>query len=609
MLSAKRTTIAILFVAFAALQPSFGYDPPSGAFFLRSLYSPWGLASTPTTTGGSAAWADLLNPSATGAEQLIKATASYTGISDLGLGSPSQGWGSAAALSLVLPAPYGVWEASALFFSAPASMTQMNLGTFGSMRAGISKALMPSLLVGSSLGVTMGGNGSFGWGLGLDLGATYLAGDLGFFKDTRFGLSILDIGKGYSTSSLTGIFGGAASSYPSAFTLGLGGRANLYRSYNWNLDAGLDFWSPSFQDLSLDISLGLGFRDYATLKLGWSMGLRDLIQGSGRSLLPSFGLSGTIPLGGNLKLGTSTYRDVDLGVAIAMAPLYKSLWATGAGFSLSFGIKDKDPPVIEAKWPVAAHGIAYISPNGDGSGDTLDIPLKISDARYLAGWQLKIEDKSSGKVVRTIGASIDRQELSLGFDPLRNALLSMKRSATVPMVIKWDGRNDKGEIVSDGPYTVSLVAWDDNDNYNLDYQSYFTVVVDARKPQAGATALDQPMILSPDGDDSKDSIAFRNTGTVENAWKMEIADAAGSVVRTTTSNERSAPKDYTWDGTANDGKRVPDGIYSFRLSTKDEAGNSVSTVVSNIGDLCPQCRPEEGLADFGQLSRPPAEEL
>jgi hypothetical protein len=250
MPSAKRTTIALLLVAFAALQSSFGYDPPKGAFFLRSLYSPWGLASTPTTTGGSSSWADLLNPSATGAEQLVQAAASYTGISDLGLSTPSQGWGSAAALSLVLPAPYGVWEASALFFSAPSSMTSMGLGTFGSLRAGISKAILPSLLVGSSLGVTMGGNGSFGWGVGLDLGATYLAGDIGFLKDTRFGLSLLDIGKGYSTASSTaltpfnGIFGGTASSYPSAFTLGLGGRAYLYRSYNWNLDAGVDLWTP-----------------------------------------------------------------------------------------------------------------------------------------------------------------------------------------------------------------------------------------------------------------------------------------------------------------------------------------------------------------------------
>ena len=391
----KKTLIAVFSIVLACTLSVSGYDPPKGAFFLPSLYSPWGLSSTPTVTGQASPWATLLNPSVTGGSQLTQVEGSYTGISDFGTGI--QGWGSAAALSFSLPVPYGVWGASARFFSTPGTMSSMPLGTFGSLRANFAKDLLDTLYVGSALDITMGGNGSFGWGVGLDLGATWFAGNLGFLKDTRFGLSILDIGKGYSTVPLTGVFGGAASSYPSAFTLGVGMRSYLIQTYNWNLDVALDLWSPSFQDLGADLSVGFGFREYVSLRLGWSIGLRDTLAGTGRSFLPSLGIAGTIPLGNGMKLGKNTYKDAAISTSVAAAPLYDSLIAVGAGFNLSFGLKDKTPPIIDAKLPVPYRGTVYISPNGDGVQDTLEIPVSISDERYIAGWKMTVEDKSSEK--------------------------------------------------------------------------------------------------------------------------------------------------------------------------------------------------------------------
>ena len=203
----KKALLSVFCLALACNLSVFGYDPPEGAFFLRSLYSPWGLASTPTVTGPASPWATRLNPSVTGGSQLVQVEGSYTGITDFG--AAAQGWGSAASVAFSLPQPYGVWGGSLSLFSAPGTMTSMPLGTFGSLRASFSKDLLPSVYVGSALDITLGGNGGFGWGMGLDLGATWFAGNLSFLKDTRFGLSILDIGKGYSTTPLTGIFGGA----------------------------------------------------------------------------------------------------------------------------------------------------------------------------------------------------------------------------------------------------------------------------------------------------------------------------------------------------------------------------------------------------------------
>jgi len=70
-------------------------------------------------------------------------------------------------------------------------------------------------------------------------------------------------------------------------------------------------------------------------------------------------------------------------------------------------------------------------------------------------------------------------------------------------------------------------------------------------------------------------------------WKTagcRLADAVGTVVRSIelNVNGRSGPKDFEWDGTNNDGRRVPDGMYTLKLSTMDEAGNKAASEVRNI---------------------------
>ncbi len=576
----KKIRIAVVITALLNLIPLSAYNPPKGGFSLPSIYSPWGLAYTPTVTGPSNPWAALLNPSVIADNQLVQIEAAYTGITDFG--TAGQGWGSAASLGFALPAPYGVWGGAARFFSSAAGMTSMPLGTFGGLTGIFAKDLLPSLYLGTAVDLTMGGQGGFGWGLSLDLGATWLAGDLGIFKDTRFGLSILDMGKGYSTPTATGMFGGSATSYPAAFTLGLGARSNLVQNYYWNLDAGIDVWSPSFQDLGLDISVGIAFREMIALRLGWSAGLRDILNGTGRSYLPSLGIFGTISLDKGFNFAGRSNRDANIGIGTAIAPLYDSLYAMSAGASLSFGLRDRTAPVIKAELPVPYRGTVHISPDGDGLQDSLDIPISISEERYISGWRLTVEDQSAGKIVRTIGDSNDRVEAIRGFDSLGSAFVYTRKSVPVPSMVSWDGKDDSGVKVPDGSYTLSLRAWDDNGNQNLDYLSCLTVVVDSTKPLASARSLEPTMILSPDGDRKKDTIAFRNTGSVESGWKIELFDSMGNLVRSREYTDRSAPADFEWDGTANDGSRVPDGSYSLNLSTRDEAGNLAQSEVKNI---------------------------
>lgn len=590
----KRLVFAAVLLSALSLS-AFGYDPPQGGYFLNSLNNPWDMALAPSVTGSGTPSSSILNPSSQAANQLFQIETSYTGITDWGVGP--QGWGSAASLGFSIPTTYGVWGGNARFMTLPSTMFDMPLGTFGSLRASFAKELSRTLYAGSAVELTMGGNGTFGWGLGADIGITALLGDLGFYKDAKLGIALLNMGKGYLTSTPpAGAFGSAVSSaYPAAFTFGAGIRGSLLQSYYWNIEAAADLWAPAFQDLNFGLSFRLGFRDYAALSAGWSIGLRDMLTGNGRSLLPSIGLVGTIPLGKGLSLFGTKHPDAALGTAVAVQPLYDSLYAASAGFSLSFGVKDKTAPKVSLGLPVPFRGVAYVSPESGSEKEKLTIPLRITDERYIAGWKLTIEDKSSGAVVRTFAASNELAEkLSLSSAGIRKAFGYDRGSVAVPESIIWDGRDDSGKRVEDGVYTMSFIARDDNGNTNLDYQSCLTIVVDSEKPKAMIRPMEQNVMFSPDGDGSRDQLSFRNTGSVENSWTVEISDSAGNVVRTQRFNERSAPRDFAWDGTADDGKRVKDGKYTVILKTKDEAGNSAESSVGEI--IVDTSRPDVSIA-------------
>ncbi|MCE5255269.1 MAG: hypothetical protein LLF89_00315, partial [Spirochaetaceae bacterium] len=353
----KNKLFAIVGLLLACSPAAFAYDPPKGGIFLPSIYSPWSLATSATVTGGDSPWASLMNPSALAGTELYQIEVDYTGITDFGTGT--QGWGSAASIAFASPVPYGVWGTSLQFLTVPSTMTSMPLGTVGTFNASFAKDLLPNLHLGTALHVSLGSNGNSGWGLGFDVGLTHFLGDLGAFKDARWGIALLNAGKGYETSPLpSGILGGSASAYPSAFTLGLGIRGYLIQSYNWNLDTALDLWTPGFEDLNGSVSIGLDYRHLASLRVGWSAGYQDINANSGRSLIPSVGLSGTIPLDKGPAAQGRQSPDASLSPSVAVAPLYDSLYATSAGVNLKYGVEDKTPPVINVKLPVPFRGIA-----------------------------------------------------------------------------------------------------------------------------------------------------------------------------------------------------------------------------------------------------------
>lgn len=559
MLANRKTAIAIALCIAIAAVPAFAI-PLGGGSLPSLLESAQALAYGPSVTALDAPWADRQNPSASAGEQRTTLDAGYTALTDFGGG---QGWGNAGALGLSIPTPYAVWNAGLSLISTPKTMTDLPLGTVFQASGGIAKDLFPDFYVGTSLDLQLGDQG---WGAGLDLGVMKMLGDRGIFKDLRWGLVLSDLGKPYS------------STLSAPFTLSGGARALLVRSDNWKIGVGADLSFPSFQDLAFGLSTGITFRDVVTFRANWSQDVNELLDGVDRSLMPSFGLSAVIPLTRKPSDPSKPgLENAELRPAVSAAPLYGKVWAVGASATLPLGVIDKNPPKIVASFPASKWGPAYISPNNDGVQDSLDIPVKITDERYVVGWTLTIADEK-GEAVRKISNKESRPETE-GFKGVIDRLKYVKKGVVVPEKLVWNGVADSGQVVPDGKYTATIEAVDDNGNRGS--VGPFPIVVDNTAPSVAISVPENPPIFSPDGDGNKDTLLVKLSGSVEDLWTALVADASGKAVRA-FKFEGAAPADWTWDGKGDDGKVVADGVYSFSISSTDRAGNAVSMRFDNI---------------------------
>jgi len=555
---------AALFLACAA--GAYAYDPPPGGTIVPILPSAHALAYGPAVTASDAPWADWLNPAASAAQQRPVLEAGYVGLSDFG--KDDQGWGSAADLGISLPKPYGVWGAGARFVSVPDSMSSLPLGSFLQLRGGIAKDLYPNLFVGAGLQFAFGDSGGTAWGGGLDLGFLHLPGKLGPFEDFRWGATLSGLGKGYAAE------GASDYAFPPPYTLTIGGRGTVFSTADLRGGLGLELSAPSFADLEASLSASLTWRERLALRAAWDLSLRELSgDAEERSYIPSIGLTASIPIESKRAddaLAKQGFDKAELKPALVLAPLYGDLWALGLGATLPLGTVDKTAPRIKASFPASAQGPAYISPNNDGVQDQLVIPLEIKDERYVVGWSFSVAD-AKGQVVRTIYNKESRPELE-GFKGLWERLVYVKKGVPVPAEIVWNGVADSGQVVPDGEYAATIEAVDDNGNRRT--VGPFPVVVDNTPPTASLSSP-EGTIFSPDGDGNKETLPFKISGSVEDAWLGQVLDAAG-VARRKVEYASSAPADFAWDGKDDAGKIIPDGVYSFSLAATDRAGNSVS---------------------------------
>jgi flagellar hook assembly protein FlgD len=230
--------------------------------------------------------------------------------------------------------------------------------------------------------------------------------------------------------------------------------------------------------------------------------------------LPTFSSTLKISTGTSTPPGTYT-------ITVAGSSQYASRWTTLQLKIMNFSV---------APTP--------FSPNGDGVKDTTTVESTFWDSLT---WTLTVKN-TTGSVVRNLGTG---------------------SGSSVSMT--WDGRDDLGNIVIDGTYTVSLIL--------PGLTKTGSVVLDTTRPTV-TCSWSRSTFNPRSGQTSKLAYTLSEKCSIY----IQIYDSAGNLVRTllapTTKNKGTFS--VTWNGKDDSGVIVPSGTYSCKIFAEDMAGNQVS---------------------------------
>jgi len=191
---------------------------------------------------------------------------------------------------------------------------------------------------------------------------------------------------------------------------------------------------------------------------------------------------------------------------------------------------------------------AAFSPNGDGVKDVLTLTPNVPVRGGMSSWSLSVLN----------AAGAERWSVSgTGAESL---------AARYPFA----GKDASGAVLPEGTYRTRLSVSYVNGHRPVAFSPSF--IVDTTAPKAGVSV--DRTAFNPLGDAAV-AIVIEQTGSEEERWTGEMRNAAGLTVKTWTFIGAPDPT-VAWDGSDDAGKVVPDGLYTYRLSATDKAGNAGS---------------------------------
>jgi len=202
--------------------------------------------------------------------------------------------------------------------------------------------------------------------------------------------------------------------------------------------------------------------------------------------------------------------------------------------------------IVDTSKPTVGVAISggFFSPNGDGQMDELVLTLNAQSAGAAESWRLEIVEDGETTAKKTIaGRGAPDEKVAL------------------------DGKDDRGQALSEKAYRARL---------SVSYRNGFIAnalsplfVLDVTPPNAIVSADFEG--FSPNGDGNLDEMLFTQSGSADAAWIGEILKD-GKIVRTFPATAALNQK-AAWDGLDAAGKLSADGMYEYRISGIDRAGN------------------------------------
>ncbi len=227
-----------------------------------------------------------------------------------------------------------------------------------------------------------------------------------------------------------------------------------------------------------------------------------------------------------------------------------TLDGTSDGYVAGSGLtpRDSEGPRI---WMVDT-GTGFLSPNGDGSGDTIPITATASES---VSWHVRIT-AAGGAVVADLTPAAGRQLSS-----------------------SWNGRHGSTPV-ADGTYTVTLSA--DDAWGNPTGTSSATVRVDTVAPTLSGGLGSAVPTFSPNGDGVNETVAATFATTEAGSLDVAVRISGGTTVRHDVVAAPAGSSKVAWDGRTATGAYAPDGAYALVVTPIDLAGNRGAAIAGQV---------------------------
>ena len=215
----------------------------------------------------------------------------------------------------------------------------------------------------------------------------------------------------------------------------------------------------------------------------------------------------------------------------------------------------------EFSFSYASVSPALISPNKDGFMETVELSFRLAAAEGAVQpdgttFGISIADESGKEVFRSISSSVPSPGNEKHFD------------------LTWDGADEKGLVLPDGMYTPRLFVFQDGKvtaSRNMD-----SIRLDTTPPSIGFTHPES-LLFSPNGDNFQETLTIGHTGEAAD-WTAFLIDKNRDIVRQYKWTGQ-VPDTVVLDGTGDNGRPLRDGLYFYKISGIDRAGNKTGEIL------------------------------
>ena len=335
----------------------FAYNPPAGGQNVLRLTEPQLIFGANSAAGGgifTATPASIINnPALTAWEQRVTLDVAGTMLFSSN-NDDDHSVGGAFEGGILIPSRWCV--STFLFQGVWTEFIDMPVGNSINFTAGFSKDITDQVSVGltGTFGLLYGDLTDSDWTGSFGLGVFYNFGDLFFMKNLRFGVSMNNLGKVYTSSETAGIKSSLddgefemADSWPGIATMRTGVAATMVSTDVMDLGLSMDFAYPAFQNFVCDLGLQLQFWDFLKVAAGWEFDVREFAEGA-KNIMPSVGVSFkfTFNAKNDSYLAKNGWEQSEITVAGAWKQMYKNVNAVSAGAVMNLGMADTKAPEI-----------------------------------------------------------------------------------------------------------------------------------------------------------------------------------------------------------------------------------------------------------------------